>query len=422
MIDRLRRCVLAALAASLCVAAAAAAKSGDLDPSFGEGGLVTSGPDHSILYDLQALPDGRILAAGVNEGAFAVARYTPGGSLDPDFGGGDGVGLAEAAPPGFYDSSYASDLAVQADGKIVVAGIGQWESNTDFVVMRFDADGMIDSSFGVDGLVTLEGYGGSGLEIQDDGKIVVAGSTDRRPHAILFYRLLPSGALDKSFGKHGRKAVPAPFGRYATPFALTLQPNGKLVAAGEADTRDGEQHVYLLRLRPSGDPDPGFGHGGVVRTRIASASFAEDLALRRDGKIVVVGDTYRGPRHRIGWFVARYDRRGKLDRGFGGGDGLVQNLFDGESVPIAVDLARDGIYVAGLSRGVSGVKSAVILARYRAAGRLDRGFGHKGFVTTRAGEEALANAVTVTPKGPVIAGFATVGKADRFLLVRYASG
>jgi uncharacterized delta-60 repeat protein len=350
-----------------------------------------------------------------------VARYTPDGSLDPAFGGGDGIGLAKVDPEGFYDSSNATDLAVQDDGKIVVAGIGQWESNTDFVVMRFEADGTIDSSFGFDGQLSLEGYGGSGLEIQDDGKIVIAGSTDRRPNAILFYRLLPSGVLDKSFGKHGRKAVPAPFGRYATPFALTLQPNGKLVAAGEADTRDREQHVYLLRLKPSGDPDPGFGRDGVVRTKIGSASFAEDLALRRDGKIVVVGDTDRGPRHRTGWFVARYDHHGRLDRGFGGGDGLVQNLFDGESVPVAVALARNQkIYVAGLSRGANGVESAAILARYRAGGRLDRGFGHKGFVLTRVGTEALANAVTVTPKGPVIAGLAKLGKDnEHFLLARY---
>jgi uncharacterized delta-60 repeat protein len=421
MVDRLRRYLLAALAASLCVAGAAVAKSGDLDPSFGEGGLVTSGPDHSVLYDLQTLPDGRILAAGVNQGAFAVARYMPDGSLDPGFGGGDGIGLAEVKPAGFYDSSYATDLALQDDGKIVAAGIGQWESNTDFVVMRFEADGTVDSSFGIDGQLSLEGYGGSGLEIQDDGKIVVAGSTDRRPNAILFYRLLPSGDLDRTFGKHGRKAVPAPFGRYATPFALTLQPNGKLVAAGEADTRDREQHVYLLRLKPSGDPDPGFGHGGVVRTKITSASFAEDLALRRDGKIVVVGDTDRGPRHRTGWFVARYHRNGRLDRSFGGGDWLVQNQFGNSSVPVAVALSRGKIFVAGVANGVSGVESAVILARYRSGGDLDRGFGHHGFVITRVGKEALANAVSATPKGPVIAGLGTVGKTHRFLLARYAN-
>jgi uncharacterized delta-60 repeat protein len=175
--------VAAAALLALGVARAAAAP-GDLDPTFGAGGAVTtSGLGWAAAHALQVQPDGKIVTAGHGGAAggsveFALVRYNPDGSLDPDFGTGGRVLTAFGAG---YDMAHA--LVLQPDGKIVAAG---HRAGSDFALARYLPDGQLDPAFGTGGKITTD-FGGSdevanALVLQPDGKLVTAG-----------YRCLGSG-------------------------------------------------------------------------------------------------------------------------------------------------------------------------------------------------------------------------------------
>src|SRR5581483_2981663 len=185
--------VVPALAFLVLVTPAATASPGTLDVSFGVGGALRTnfGGTYDWAYATALQPDGRILAAGVSDAHgtydFAVARYTATQQLDPTFGN-HGVVLTDFGHS--YDWAFA--LALQPDGKIVVAGVSDVSGSKDFALARYNPDGTLDRSFGQAGLVTLSIRALTadiihGIAIQPDGKIVAAGVTFEdvftlRPH------------------------------------------------------------------------------------------------------------------------------------------------------------------------------------------------------------------------------------------------
>src|SRR5438876_1187397 len=188
--------LLSALLLVLSFAHSVDAGPGDLDPSFGTGGRVLTdfgGGDGARALALQA--DGRIVVAGSSSAGgfgsgFALARYNPDGSLDPSFRGGRVV-------TSFADRDEASALALQADGKIVVAGFSDAGGRQDFALARYNPDGGLDLSFGSGGRV-LTDFGGddeaAALALQADGKIVVAGFSDAGGFALAaLVRYNPNG-------------------------------------------------------------------------------------------------------------------------------------------------------------------------------------------------------------------------------------
>ena len=158
---------------------------GTLDASFGVDGKVmtdfTSGNDSATGVAIQA--DGKIVAAGVagdysGHSRFALARYNSDGTLDASFGV-DGKVMTDFTS----GNDYASGVAIQADGKIVAAGVAADQArNSKFALARYNSDGTLDASFGVDGKVmtdfTPRGDGASGVAIQADGRIVLAGTAN----------------------------------------------------------------------------------------------------------------------------------------------------------------------------------------------------------------------------------------------------
>ena len=356
-----------------------------------------------------------------------LVRAAP-GALDPSFGTGGLVTTDFSGASGF-DIAYA--IAIQQDGKIVVAGDTLARIGThDFAVARYHLDGKLDRTFGDDGKVTTDfresfdvAYA---ITIQPDGKIVVAGYADVRgdfgDFAVARYHL--DGKLDRSFGDDGKVTTnfQAGGGRDRA-YALALQPDGKIVVAGEAlqgpNISSGERNFALARYNADGKLDRNFGDDGKVTTDFGSGpddDVINALVLQPDGKIVVAGySTVSGGND---FALARYHTDGRLDRTFGN-DGLVTTDFNNgvAETARAIALQPDGkIVVAGLPNIYR-----FALARYRPNGRLDPTFGDGGKVmTTLLGTMEQAFALALQPDGKmVVAGVTNYNDFADFMLLRY---
>jgi uncharacterized delta-60 repeat protein len=198
-----------------------AAHPGDLDPSFGTGGTVTTafGTSGTSAYAIALQGDGKIVAAGGTglQDAFALARYNPDGSLDKTFGTG---GLVMT---GINELAGVNAVAVQEDGKIVVAGSSGGVQGF-FTLARYNPDGRLDKTFGAGGPVFGTSGSANALALQGDGKIVAAGSTENTTFALVRYN--PDGILDGTFGTGG--TVTTAFGTSgSSASAVALQGMGR---------------------------------------------------------------------------------------------------------------------------------------------------------------------------------------------------
>jgi uncharacterized delta-60 repeat protein len=282
---------------------------GTPDPTFGTGGEVAT-DFWAAAVAIQL--DGKTVVAGSffngSNDDFALARYNPDGTLDPTFGTGGKV-----TTDFFGDWDDANALAIQGDGKVVVAGTAFNNTNPDFALTRYNADGTLDPTFGTGGKVTTDFHGqGEGcligeapfaVAIQEDGKIVAAGfHCLAETFVFALARYNPDGALDPTFGTGGKVDIPGS-SRMAT--AAAIQGDGKIVAAGGCfgdlffcDYQPSD--FFLARLNPDGTLDPTFGVGGKVTTDFGGGESASDLAIQGGGKLVAAGSG----------FLARYKEGG----------------------------------------------------------------------------------------------------------------
>jgi uncharacterized delta-60 repeat protein len=272
---------------------------GSLDPTFGEDGRVTTTfRRRAEAYDVAIQADGKIIAVGTSgrRQKFALVRYNADGSLDVGFGG-DGKVLTDVA----VGDDSGTSIVIQADGRIVAAGT----SGCDFAVARYNDDGSLDTTFGVGGTVTsdlgLLCQEALDVAIQADGRIVVAGFGECLSNRCLFDFVLarynPDGTLDTGFANDG--SAQAGFFR-AVADSIAIQDDGAIVAAGINES-DGE--FALARFHPDGSSDTSFGEDGSVTTRIGKLSGARAVALQADGKIVAAGFSQR---RTVKFGLARY--------------------------------------------------------------------------------------------------------------------
>jgi uncharacterized delta-60 repeat protein len=296
--------------------------SGSLDTSFGSRGIKTIAFPGSLGDDeVQALviqSDGKILAAGTSEQnnpavgnfpqwEFALARYNANGSLDTTFGSGGMVltGFGNNAPYGADVQAYINGVALQSDGKIVVAGSVNWVPGavgSTFTVARYNVNGTLDSTFGPTGTgvvyvsTNLLGQANS-VAIQADGRILAAGSLHARgtPGQWALARLNPDGSFDGTFGSAGEvilSVVPGS-GVSDSAFGVAVLAGGKLVVAGTHDSGGGfsrPESFALGRFNSDGSLDATFNGTGLVTTQIGIASDARGVVIQAtDGKIVVAG-------------------------------------------------------------------------------------------------------------------------------------
>ncbi|NIQ77219.1 MAG: DUF2341 domain-containing protein, partial [Anaerolineae bacterium] len=363
---------------------------GNPDTSFDTDGKVTTDVSSltDIAYGVAIQTDGKIVAVGAAQGVesvdFAVVRYTSNGTLDTTFGNGGKV-ITDIA--GYQDQANA--VAIQDDGKIVVAGWARMDSvimDYDFVVVRYDTDGSLDPSFGTGGIVTtyfgIDDYSqGNAVAIQDDGKIVVAGLTVGFGRDFAVVRYTSNGTLDTSFGSGGKQTTD--FGLdQDIAYAVAIQDDGKIVVAGSASV--GNQSWAVARYNASGGLDTSFGSSGrvVVDFSGSTAEEARGVAIQDDGKIVAAGFTHEGILPGYDRFaVARCETDGSPDTSFDT-DGKATTDFGAttNAKGQAVALQPDGkIVVAGY---VEGANSNFAVVRYTSNGTLDTSFDTDGKVTT----------------------------------------
>jgi uncharacterized delta-60 repeat protein len=397
---------------------------GDLDPSFGNGGQVTTPfPGGAWASSTAIDPKGRILVTGGSDcrkhkpgaGCFALARYRPDGSLDGSFGGEGKVATH------FQGGAGAGSVALDSMGRIVVAGTRGSGSEIGFAVARYRTNGKLDHSFGGDGKVNTRLRGNAtanSVTCDPRNRIVVAG-TNGGGFAIARYR--PNGKLDRSFGEGGK--VTTGFRPETGANAVAIDPGGRIVVAGSASDLDGFYSDFALaRYGPNGSLDPSFGTGGKVITDLGGEDSANALAIESGGRIVAVGDSADIDGQSSVFSLAAYRSNGTPDPTFSG-DGQETTRFNGYGAALGGGIDSQGrIVAAGLSR------PGFALARYATNGDLDSSFGVGGKVTTHIGPDysAIAEGMTfdsqdrIVTVGHLSRRIGTVGHVSRrFLVARY---
>ena len=360
---------------------------GSLDSTFGTGGKVytpfTSG--FGYINGLAIQPDGSIVAAGqsydfgLSHYDFAAARFTSTGALDATFGGGTGQ-LSTAVGPG---DNFGSAVALQSDGKIVVAGRGQDPANYDSMVVRYATDGSLDSTFGTGGKVitTVEASnddGWNGVTIDAGGKIVAAGfsccpSTGQFTAA----RYNSDGSLDSGFATGGLFTTSVGTGGSGAS-SVFVQSDGKIVATGPATGPSGGFGFGAIRLTTSGALDGTYGSGGIVLgPDIDSNDNSFGGAIQSDDKVLILGTSITTNNASSRFATIRLKTDGTVDSSFGSG-GLAQTAFGSDDSAAAVTTQTDGKVVEAGNFVNQGGRTTIALARFNPDGTPDTSFGSGG--------------------------------------------
>jgi len=339
-----------------------------------------------------------------------LARYNSNGSLDPTFDY-DGKVVTD-----IRDSDYGNAIAIQADGKIVVAGESYTGNNRDFSLARYNSDGSLDPTFDGDGKVVTD-IGGTekinAMLIQPDGRIVVAGTSDNwgeDNYALARYN--SDGSLDTTFDGDGK--VVTSIGSIDIAYAIAIQLDGKIVVAGLSLTGS-NWDFSLARYNSNGSLDPTFDGDGKVVTDLGGVDVALDMAIQPDGRIVAAGESDNPGEQ--DYALARYNSDGSEDDSFGF-RGIVETDIRDEDYGNAIALQADGkIVVAGLS--ITGGRWDFSLVRYNSDGALDLTFDGDGNVVTDLGGRDDAYAMVIQADGRiVVAGVSDVTDVN-FALARY---
>jgi uncharacterized delta-60 repeat protein len=379
---------------------------GDLDTTFGNGGKVTDGP--GIIYSVAMQEDGKIVTAGESGYSIVIARYDLNGSPDVTFGSGGKV----VSSFGGYLINPSASIAIQPDGKIVVAlGLdSDTEGNESDVLVRYNANGSLDTTFGANGIVGLPSYTPFfALAIQPDGKIVVSGG------GFTIVRYNPDGSFDGTLGGDGIVSTNLN-GSYDSAYSIGIQTDGKIIAAGRGLGKGGESSYdfAVIRYNTDGSLDSTFDSDGIVTTNLGLYDQAHSqvfsISLQSDGKIVAAGHSYNGSSY--DWAVVRYKPDGSLDDTFDS-DGKVitpiPSIYYNGNNSVAV-LNTGKIIVSGTSYHNVSTKHDFTLAQYNTDGSLDTNFGgDDGIATVDFGNSSeVANGMALDRHGRAV----VVGSSD----------
>ncbi len=403
------------------------AADGALDPGFDLDGWRADDAGGGIAFaaSMALQPDGRLVLAGVSPG-FSVARLNPDGRLDGSFAQNGKLRPAFASTR----LTEARAVTVQADGKLLVAGVAI-QTDRDFAVARLHPDGSLDSSFDGDGVaITNMGPGtdlAQALALQGDGKILLAGRAfNGFNHDVALARYHANGSLDSTFDLDGRLTLDLGAGDDEV-HAMALQPDGKIVIAGFAV--DGPKKFLLARLNPNGSLDATFGQDGVVRSAIGTEDAEINaIALAPNGDIVVTGTLPESIQTgaEAHFVVARYHANGTLDLSFDG-DGIstfpAGHLPAGQAGGHAIVLQANGrIVIAGAEQTAPNfLASRFTLLRFNANGALDASFGTGGKKTVPFAlgvDGDSAQALSLDPAGRIV----VAGQADQLFGIARLEG
>jgi len=403
--------------AVVATASPASAAPGDLDLSWsGDGRLVANpSPTYDPAYGVAVQDDGKVVVVGVAAGKIYVARYLTDGTLDSAFSG-DGKALTDLGP----GTDVAVDVAVQDDGKIVVAADrNRFSGAVRFALVRYNADGTLDPTFSGDGRVTADFPGAEEdvreVAIQADGKIVIAGeSRPGQGHVLTAVaRYTAGGVPDPTFSGDGYRAVDVGVG-YEGGQGLAVQPDGRILTTSglRGPGIQPEWRTVILRFTVNGQLDPSWsGDGRVVRSVVAGFEDLHAMGLGDDGTVVVAGEGEGGV-----LLLQRYLADGTPDPSFAGDGVQVTNLPGAAEVITSLARQADGkVVVAGAMAGAGGRS---FVARYLTDGTLDSGYSGDGFtpIDFSPGRDSATDVALQTDEAAVVA--ITVDHDRRYGLVR----
>ncbi|HRI58828.1 MAG TPA: cohesin domain-containing protein [Saprospiraceae bacterium] len=364
---------------------------GQLDASFGVNGKVAFqlGSHAGEANGIITLPDGRFILGATDENAtglnvFTLVRFLPEGVPDNTFGA-NGVAKSTAAPDSYHK---LNAIARQPDGKIVAAGSTNVntgpEDQQSATLCRFTANGGIDNSFGVNGMVRLtysgERYEFNALAFQPDGRIVAAGSNLDR---IIVARFESNGAIDSTFGFNGVKFLQYSAAGKTRCRAISLLSDGKILLGAWCWEYWLNNGAIAIRLLSDGSLDPTFHNGGMSFIHCNYQLNTSSMTLQNDGKIVLAAAGLNNdPWPATGIF--RYHPNGAPDSSFAQNGAWVNPVGNENSALYAVLSAPNGKILAG------GVAKKYLdfdfaLLRLQNDGTPDPGFGENGLVCTDFG-------------------------------------
>ncbi|HVY97416.1 MAG TPA: hypothetical protein VHA54_10705 [Solirubrobacterales bacterium] len=421
------------------LAPAASAAPGDLDPTFGSGGSARFLPSHEeiALRGVAVQPDGKVVLTGVDQATAGVlvVRLLENGELDPSFGNG---GVVTTLFPGGYGEGRA--VAIQPNGRIVVVGQAKGALNSDFLAVRYRANGAPDTTFGGGDGIEIVPVGADedraeAVAIGGNGRILLAGESRLPMNAGVeagIAVLGTDGKPDPGFGTNGVKTLNTT-GVEKTDRAggIAEQADGKIVIADETG-KGGGSGFTVVRLLADGTPDPGFGAAGVANTPIpgapASKGRAADVAVQPDGRIVASGSGFDEVEAKTDYKFAavRYLADGKLDPSFGGaGTGIFsQQISPGEESARTLALTPGGKLVLAGRYAPTPSDSSVAVVRLDPFGVPDPTFGTAGIAlrgpTAPFGNNFEAAALdsrerTVVVSRDYVGGGDTIVEVSRFL-------
>ncbi|GIV26826.1 MAG: hypothetical protein KatS3mg027_0640 [Bacteroidia bacterium] len=392
---------------------------GTLDSTFGIGGkVITSiGTTSATAHSIAIQNDGKIVVAGESLNGsnmdFALVRYNTDGSLDNTFGN-NGIVITDINNS--WNSAYS--IAIQNDGKILVTG----DSDYGVALMRYNTDGSLDTTFGTNGKVLTFVYGtsdvGRSVIIQNDNKILVAGDNEEN---FFIIRYNPDGTLDNSFGTGGK--VPILAGIVSQLNSVVLQNDGKIVVAGwnYSVPYNGNDFV-LFRLNTDGTLDNTFGSNGKIVTDFrTNHDDGRNVLIQNDGKIVAVGSSYYSYlTYNWDFALARYNSNGSLDTTFGTSGKSVLIISNNIDFCYSGILQSDGKILAVGTSSI-GTNYDFVLVRFNSDGTLDSTFGTNGIVFTDFSNNwDEAHAVALQSDGKiVVAGFSDNATVRSFAVARY---
>ncbi len=402
----------------------------NLDTTFGTSGKVFTdfNSNSEIGNSMVIQPDGKIILAGTglvtsaNAYNFCVARYNTNGTLDTSFGTNGKANFEITNYNNSYKRDYATGIALQSDGKIVISGYcpdaNFSSADNESAVIRLNTNGTLDTTYATNGILRF-GFGSAhcqanNIAIQPDNKVVVAGysTTTSSDHDFAVARINTDGTLDTDFSNDGKQVIN--LGTYDSANSIAIQPDGKILVAGNAGGNLG-----LVRFTEYGNLDTTFGTGGKVITNIPDGGeLLNTITLQPDGKIL--GGGYYSSTE-TNFLVVRYNTNGTLDTTFGT-NGYTNVDLDNGSGDIAKSIAQqnDGKIILVGDCYTNGV-SYFAIARFTNNGVLDTTFSGDGIqLTTMNGADA--NAVKLQADGKIVIGggnYLGGGNTGNFAIARY---
>ena len=400
-----------------------------MDKTFGANGIVTTdlGSISDNINSVCLQSDGKIVVGGGSNLTsyydFSLARYNQNGTLDTTFGVSGVVTTVIGS-----NNDQINSIAVQDDGKIVAAGSYNLSSAlSDFATVRYNTDGSLDSTFGNNGIVTtninLRDIAYS-LVIQSDSKIVVFGVSILAESDFAMVRYNQDGSPDNTFGTNGIVITPVGSSNDYGRTILLSDKGTNIFTAGYSNIIEGLSFV-LVSYNSSGEIDNNFGNNGLAITShlgLSKDNQAICSLIQNDGKIVSAG--FSGAPGNDDFTLFRYNNNGELDNTFGydGGTSNEVLIHSNDNRIFSIASQKDGkIIAAGYAN--NGTDDDFALARYNENGLLDVSFGNQGVVITPIGSSnERIRSVELQDDGKIItAGFSNNGTDDDFIIVRYDS-